>query len=1321
MKVPFSQFRLTLGLILLFSLAFSPVLPVVQAAQPEALPNRQPDANPSAATSDPTVAVSAPAASQDDNVRWTELGHDSRNTLYRTPGGAVPTGTPVTLRLRAASGDLTGARVRLWNDRLDTQTILNMSLAANDGTYEYWQATVPASDDPTVYWYRFIAVDGTDTDYYEDDGERTGGWGQAYDESIDYSWQITVYDPAFETPDWVKNAIIYQVFPDRFRDGNPSNDPAAGTFFYGLEGAGGSILRSNGVNWNTAVCDPRDSSGACPGVWSQNFYGGDLKGLTDKLDYLQDLGVTAIYLNPVFFSPSNHGYDTTDYLQIDSSLSTQAEFEAFASQAHARGMHIILDGVFNHTSSDSVYFDRYGRYDSLGACESADSPYRDWYSFQPVADGSGPCVGDDGTPGGATYTSWYGYDSLPKLNASNAGVRALIWDSAESVAVHWLQWADGWRLDVGGDVDPGVTGDPNNLYWEGFRAAVKAAKPDAYIVGEEWGNASSWVLGGEWDATMNYQFGSALLSFWRDETLVDNDHNPGSAAGALSPLTPQQLNERLLNLQERYPAEAFAAMLNLLDSHDTNRALLLLDENADEAETTPATYQNANYDWSDAITRLKGAALLQMTLPGAPTIYYGDEVGLVGPVNRDVSGWQDDPYNRQPFPWLDESGTPFYTHLQTTDAQANLRLYYQRLISARNAHPALRTGDFHPLLIDNTNNVYAFGRKLADNSDAALVLINRANSAQSVSVDVSAYFSEGATFQDVSGGLNFTVTNGHITAQNLPARAGVLMTLTGSMPASPAAVTNLSIVGEGVGSINLAWTAVSGATSYDIYRSLVSGGGYSFVTNLTGTGFTDSGLTNAVTYHYVVVSRNDATGLVSGYSNEVAGMPQLAIDWANIQWPSSITHTIGTTPTENIYGQVWINGITAAPGATPGLRAQVGYGPDGSSPDGNAAWQWVEAVFSVLYPGGNNDEFVASLTPETVGTFDYAYRYSGNNGQTWVYADLDGTANGYDPAQAGALVVNASTDSEAPAAPLLSITDWSDSFIALGWTAATDNVGVHAYDLYRSTDPALAGNRVARVLAPDLTYVDNSVTSGVLYYYRVLAVDTSFNCSALSNQVSQTAEAKMVAVTFTVSVPSFTVGTVYLSGNQPTMGNWTPDAVPMTQVDATHWTITLDFLDGTSLVYKFTRGSWDTVMKGLDGNLEIAGLETGVEYSTDGTQLVEYGVLNWRDPLVTGFSPANGAQGVGADSVVTVTWSQSMAVNTCLTLTGPDGAVAGTCSYDDASRTTTFTPGQPLAGGATYTVTVSGQPDIANDGQQVPVSWSFETGLNRVFLPLVLR
>jgi glycosidase/fibronectin type 3 domain-containing protein len=1277
------------------------------------------------------LAIYAPpagGAAHDNNIFWNDLGHNSRDALFRTPGGPVPTNTSVKLRLRAASGDLTEAKVRLWNDRLNQQSFLPMSIVADDGTYEWWEASVPASAVPTVYWYRFIAIDGTATAYYEDDAARTGGWGQTFGSSPDYSWQLTVYDPAFQTPDWVKDAIIYQIFPDRFRDGDPANNTPAGTFFY--DEPGGTIVRSNTSDWNTYICDPRDVND-CPGTYSKNFYGGDLAGLIDQLDYLQSLGVNTIYLNPIFESPSNHKYDTTDYSLIDDNFGDLTLFQTLATEADTRGMHIILDGVFNHTSSDSKYFDRYGRYPEVGACESQDSPYRGWYYFTDVTPGTGPCVGSDGTPNAARYESWFGFDSLPKLQANNAEVRDLIWNGGpNSIARYWMQWADGWRLDVGGDVDPGTLNDPTNDYWEGFRLAIHMTNPDAYIVGEEWGNASSWTLGGEWDATMNYQYSSAMLGFWRDTLFTDNDHNSGSSAGPLTPLTPSALDERLHNWKERYAPEAYYAMMNLLGSHDTNRPLFMLDHNV-ATGTDSAPLFNPAYDWSDAITRLKGVAILQMTLPGAPTIYYGDEVGLVGPVAYDGSTWQDDPYNRQPFPWLDETGAPFYTHLQTAGGQNDLRNHYKLLTTARNTHPALRTGSFDTLLVDDANNVYAYGRKLADNSDAAVVIVNRKTVSQTVSVDLSGYLPYGAELRNVlDGNAPYTISPAGLITLDVPGMSGAVLVLNAPAEDAPDAPTNLAVTAERATELDLSWTASAGATSYDLYRSLLSGGGYQWITNTVGTTYTDSGLTTGVDYYYVVVAVDDATGLVSGYSNEAAGLPHYLIGWANTQWPPTINHTIGITPTENIYGQVWIDGVTSSPGATPGLWAQVGYGPVGSQP---ITWtHWTTAVFNAQV--GNNDEFKGQLTPEEVGTFNYLYRYSTTGGRDWVYADFNGPFTGTPP-NPGVLTVNASTDTTAPQTPLnLAVTDWDTTFIELQWSPVTGDPTLYAYDMYRSEISGTIGVKVGRILAPTTVFTDTTVVGGVPYYYHVQALDTSFNRSGYSNQAEGIAEAKLVDVTFRLRVPDYSPGTVYIAGNLPGMPQWNPSATPMTKVSDNPdiWEITMSLPDGTVGEYKFTRGSWETVEQW--GTITgLANRHLTVDYGTTGLQLVDLtatdwgtgsdetkAVQLWRDPLVVAYSPADGADNQPYTSTIQVTWSEPMPANTDFVVESPTGVISGTFAYDAVSYTVTFTPTEWLPGYTTFTITVAGKTDSGGDVQQVPTVWSFKTEFYTI-LPLMFK
>ncbi len=1187
-------------------------------------------------------------ASHDNNVWWDELYHDSLDSLYRTPGGAVETNTAVTLRFRAAANDLTAARVRLWNDRTDMQTFLNMTMVATDGTYDWWEATIPATATPTVFWYRLIAIDGTATVFYEDNGKGFaggfGGPGQPYAQSPDNSWQITVYDPSFYTPDWVKNGIIYQIFPERFRDGDPTNNTPPGSFHYDIPG--GSIYRSNdpAEAWNAPLCDPRDPAGSCPQIYGQNFYGGDLQGIIAKLDYLADLGVTAIYMNPIFTSPSNHKYDTTDFSEIDPAFGDLADFQTLTSEAAARGISVILDGVFNHTSSDSIYFDRYNRYAEVGACESNISPYRDWYYFNDVTPGTGMCAGSDGTPLAANYESWWGYDSLPKLKANTPAVRNLIWaQGTSSIGPYWIsEGADGWRFDVGADVDPGTTGDPANDYWEGFRNAVRTVNPETYLVGEEWGNSTAWLLGNEWDASMNYQFGTSIKGFYRHTAFTDNDHNSGSSAGIIAPLKPSQLEERLRYLEERNPPEAFYAMMNLLDSHDTNRALFFMDHNA-AVGTNPALLQNPAYDWSDAMTRLMGVALLQFTLPGAPTIYYGDEVGLVGPTAYSGGKWEDDPYNRLPFPWLDETGTPFYTHLQNGGTGwTTLRPYYQLLAATRKAHEALRTGSFDTLLVDDANDIYSYGRLAAD--DAAVVIANR-GAAQNVTVDVSGYIAAGTQLVNVldSNALYTVAADGSLTVPNVPTLNGALLVLTGTLATIPAAVTDLAVVAERGGELDLTWTAATDADSYDLYRSLVSGGGYEFVANVVGTAYTDAGLQNAVTYYYVLVSKNDTTLLTSGYSNEASGMPHYTIGWANLQWPPTIVHIIGVVPTENIYGQVWIDGVTAVPGATAGLWAQVGFGPDGSNPDGNPAWAWVDATFNTQ--AGDNDEFKGQLLPEAVGTYDYAYRYSTTGGRDWLYADLDGTAGGYDPAQAGALTVNPSGDTTPPAVPLnLRVTTWTADSVSLEWDPVAD-ADLYAYDLYREEAARGTPTWLARVSAPNVTYVDRNVITGQTYTYTVQALDTSFNRSAFSNPVSATPMPRMVELRFIVDVPAFTpaMDTIYIAGNNAAAfgASWNPSAQPMTKTGANTWLYTISTDEGLQLEYKYTRGSWDLVENwGTLVGTNNRSLTT--DYGVTGVMTVTNTVHNWRDVLVMATYPEDGATDWDPTHPISITFNREL-------------------------------------------------------------------------------
>jgi glycosidase len=762
----------------------------------------------------------------DGDIYWVGLGHNSFDPFYRNPGGPVPTDTvSVNLKFRTCENDASVARVRIWNDVDNVETVLTMTQAmtATDpliGVVRYWSVNVSIPTTPTILYYVFRATDGVTAHYRAKYGNAfyggsastwgaLGGWGDATGnqaEAEGNSYQLTVYDPAFDVPEWMQQGIVYQIFPDRFRDGNPSNNPVAGRFFYSETG---SLLRSGEADWNSTVCDPRNTyTPGCLGIYGQNFYGGDLAGITQKINenFFDNLGVNVLYLNPIFRSPSNHKYDTADYKVIDPDFGTLADFQAMVAAAHNHGIKIMLDGVFNHTSSDSKYFDRYSRYDvngnltgptgsgandSSGACEATTSPFRSWFYFPHFASpgrdgdpGSGPLaycapLNPPGAPN-TTYEAWYSYSSLPKLQANEQQVRDLIWDDPNGadkdlpVGPYWTkQGADGWRFDVGADIDPGRTNNPANDYWEGFRAAVRDSsvtlKDDVLMLGEEWGDTSPWLLGNEWDSTMNYRFRAALLSWLftscvdgsngcstdpRGEKFQENDSNEGSSSGPIGYLSPSQLDARLRTIQEDYPPMAFKAMMNLEGSHDTQRLRFLLKKGNDD-------------DDAAAIQRMKEWWLFSYTYPGAPTLYYGDEMGL----SQDgvwVGNWQDDPYNRIPFAWGDTPG-------DYTSDTSNLLPHARRMSSIRLSYRALLDGDVqHGLIVSDTAKLYGFARTNADMT--ALVALNRDNAAHT------------ATFS----GLNaapYNLPDGTVLREVMTGTTGTTYTVSGGAVAVPVSST----------------------------------------------------------------------------------------------------------------------------------------------------------------------------------------------------------------------------------------------------------------------------------------------------------------------------------------------------------------------------------------------------------------------------------------------------------------------------------------------------------------------------------------------------
>lgn len=1145
----------------------------------------------------------------DNNIFWDGLRHDSRDLLYRTPGGAVPAGTPVLIRFRAFHNDVTAVSLRVYDLNANGQRILPMALAATDvscyqpglegTTCDFWQAELNETS-PDNLWYRFIVTDGTDTDYYADNTPALdGGLGSTSEEVVDNSFALMFYDPAFTAPEWTKSASIYQIFPDRFRNGRSNNDPATGDLRYddpvlklkwGTSPEGYCRNYADGATncpWRFDTTPPADSPNK-EQPRGRDYFGGDLKGVDQALDYLESLGVTAIYFNPVFDSGSNHGYDTQDYYKIDPYFGTQKDWKNLVKHADERGIKIIVDGVFNHLSSDSPFFDRYHHYAAVGSCESLQSPYRSWFTFHDVSAGTGTCVGSSGQANSATYDGWFGFDSIPVMDKSLPAVQEYFVTGQNSVSNYWLdEGASGWRLDVMGD-----SSFPAG-YWETFRGVVKDKDPDAFIIGELWQKDSTlmrFLRGERADTTMNYRLRDAVIGL-----LAPQPFDSKGFADSGRVLLPSEVAARLESIREDYPDAAYYSLMNLVDSHDTERIRWTLTPG--QEITSDKELNTANV--AEGMQRQRLAALIQFTVPGAPTVYYGDEAGLTG---------DDDPDDRRTMPSLE------------TAAVHSLFAHYQTLNELRQVQNVLVNGDFKILRTDDASQILAFGRKTEE--QGAIIIINRGAQAQSFTIPVAGYLPDGILLQRAyvvgrGSPMQVTVTNGAIVG-NIDLLSGLLF-ISGSVDLKPTSnPTGLHVTDEGNQTASLEWNSVTGSTGYNVYRSPLSGGGWVKVNSglLTAPAFTDSGLENSRSYYYVVTALDDH-GNESGYSNEVSALPRLAIGWANLQWPPTMAHTISVVDrTDNAYGQIWIDGVTNQPGRTPGLRAQLGFGPANSDPDGSTGWAWVDAAFNV--DAGNNDEFYASMLPESNGLFDYAFRYSTTDGASWVYADLDGIGNGYDPAQAGKLTVNSSGDTTPPAVPTaLTVVSASPAGIELAWDAISGDSSLYGYEVLRADSSGGAYAMIARVTAP--SYFDTVLTEGATYYYVVRSLDLSFNRSSNSSEVSAAAQLRTVSVTFNVAVPATTDSTsrsVYIAGTLSRLAgglpDWNPGGVVLTRVDATHWAITLTGQESTQIEYKYTLGDWDHVEKGAACD-ELSNRILTLNYGTAGTQTIDDTVLNWRN------------------------------------------------------------------------------------------------------------
>lgn len=514
---------------------------------------------------------------------------NSRNPIYRSPTGAVQAGTRVHFKITVPRSMACSAAYLLIQDADGRTVCCDMFWCGMNGDdHEWWECHfAPQHAGLCFYHFELRTSRGHSVLKKDIGGEARSGGSE--------DWQLTVYAADFKTPDWLAGGVLYQIFPDRFcSSGEKKQDVPYGRTMHG--------------DWYE---QPEWRPNAAGEITNSDFFGGDLKGIEQKLGYLESLGVTCIYLNPIFESHSNHRYDTANYEKIDPLLGTEADFRALCTAAKARGIRILLDGVFSHTGSDSIYFNREGRYGDGGAYRSQQSPYYPWYSFRRWPD---------------DYECWWNFITLPNVREGNPAYDAYI-NGESGIIRRWLEaGAAGWRLDVADELP--------DCFIDSLNRAVKGFDENALVLGEVWEDASNktaygvrrrYLMGGQLDSVMNYPFRDAILGF---------------LCGAHASL----MMDRIETIVENYPPQVLDILMNHIGTHDTERALTVLGgEPAGERGRAWQSAQRMTPDQREtALERLRLASLLQFMLPGVPCIYYGDEAGMEG---------YRDPFNRACYPW----------------------------------------------------------------------------------------------------------------------------------------------------------------------------------------------------------------------------------------------------------------------------------------------------------------------------------------------------------------------------------------------------------------------------------------------------------------------------------------------------------------------------------------------------------------------------------------------------------------------------------------------------------------------------------------------
>jgi len=542
---------------------------------------------------------------------------DSKKSEFKTPFGTLLPGEECTLHIHIPA-TVRSQKVECLISLFDGSNPMSvpLTLHAQEGAYEIFRGSFSLTEPGLYYYYFRIHTPGNSFRLFK--------YGNDTNMEDGDLWQVSCIPADFTVPQWAQGAVIYQIFPDRFCKSGDCDLRDKLTPYTIHE------------NWDEEVQWQPTPDGQ---VLNNDFFGGNFRGITEKLDYIASLGTTILYLNPISKSFSSHRYDTADYKTPDPMLGTLEDFSQLCREAHKRGIRVILDGVYSHTGSNSLYFDKQRTFGGNGAYCTRTSPYYTWYQFQNWPD---------------HYNSWWGFDTLPTVNKLDPSFINYIITGENSVIAHWLNaGCDGFRLDVADELP--------NEFLSLLKKRLRQLRPDALLMGEVWEDASNkiaygirrrYFVDGQLDSVMNYPFRSAILAYLRD-----CDDGRGLA-------------DTVMTIAENYPSQVLLCNMNLLSTHDSVRILTALVDGFEGSREQQAHRHLSPQQYSAAVEKLLMASFIQYTLPGAPSLYYADEAGMEG---------HKDPFNRRTYPWGRENQT--------------LLTHFRALGKLRAEHPALRLGD----------------------------------------------------------------------------------------------------------------------------------------------------------------------------------------------------------------------------------------------------------------------------------------------------------------------------------------------------------------------------------------------------------------------------------------------------------------------------------------------------------------------------------------------------------------------------------------------------------------------------------------------------